>query len=361
MPYLFLFVFTVSPLYFIRPQNVLLKKFEIHYVSIFLIVLILTLFYGLRYNVGIDYMSYYNIAELKKYNVPLKGSGELFEPAFRLIYKIVDFFCLPSNTLFLFGGFIIYAFLFMGVVKFSHSYVLTFFIFFSSGLYFFSFNEFRQFIAVSIIFFGYRYCVQRKLFKWSLAVAVACLYHKSALIAFPMYFLCTVCLRKNIVNILIVITLVLKKIGALELLCFVISYIPGYFGNYAQVLPYMVSKGTSGTMGYIYLVIILIINNSKYFLRENLKDLFFFNLFIFSAIFINIFGNVYMVIRLMEYFSISLLIVFPNFYFLSKKNKYTYILFLMICTVFCANLIKYALFSPKENLLEYHTIFTKWN
>lgn len=359
MPYLFLFVGTIIPLFYVRATNLFLKRNDYQYVFIFFIVIVFSLFYGLRYNVGIDYMTYYNISLFKTYDIPLKNKGEVFEPLFRFIYIIVDFFCLPPNTIFLIGGFVMYVFLFWGIVLYSKNIALSLFIFLGSGLYFFSFNEFRQFIAVCIIFFGYCYCIDRKLFSWCIIVLVAFLYHKSALISFPMYFLCAVNLKRKTINLLAIGTLIIKKLGALELLCTIISYAPGNFSNYAKVLPYMVSEGTSGAIGYIYLVIILIMNNSKYFIREDFKERFFFNLFLVSASFMNIFHNVYMVGRLMEYFSISLLIVFPSFFYLSKKKKCTYIIFLMICTAFCANLIKYALFSPKENLLEYHTVFSK--
>lgn len=360
MPYLFLFAFIIIPLSFIRPHNTLLRKYELHYVCIFLLILILTLFYGLRYNVGIDYMTYYKIAESKKYDLPLEGKGELFEPAFRLIYKLVDFFCLPPNTLFLFGGFIIYAFIFMGLLQYSRNYALSLFIFYSSGLYFFSFNEFRQFIAVSIIFFGYRYCIQRNLFKWTLIVVIAFLYHKTALLAFPMYYLCALSLKKSIVNVLVILTLLIKKIGAIELLCTIISFIPGYFGNYAEILPYMITEGSSGIIGYVYMLIIFLINNCPSYNFFEFKDRFFFNLFLFASIFINVFYNVYMVGRLMEYFSISLLVLYPTFYIQSKRRKATYIIALLITFLFTANFFKFVLYPPKGSLLEYHTVFNKY-
>lgn len=48
--------------------------------------------------------------------------------------------------------------------------------------YFMTFNIMRQFVAVALIFYGTRYISQRKYFKFLLFVAVAFLFHKSAIL-----------------------------------------------------------------------------------------------------------------------------------------------------------------------------------
>ena len=68
------------------------KVFEINLPFIIILVVTLILFYGLRYDVGIDYMSYYKNASDRIFDLPQKGTGELFEPAFRFLYRLADFF-----------------------------------------------------------------------------------------------------------------------------------------------------------------------------------------------------------------------------------------------------------------------------
>ena len=359
MPYLFLIALTLLPLSVMKSDEKLLRKHELNYVVLFSIVLIFTFFYGLRYNVGIDYMTYYRIAEQKIYDLPLKNKGELFEPAFRFLYRTADFLSLPPNTIFVFGGFVMYIFLFYGIQSYSKNLALSIFIFFSSGLFFFSLNEFRQFIAVCIIFAGYRYCVSRKFMRWCAIVFLAYLFHHSCLIAFPMYFLSFIHLTKRKINILIVVSLIMKKIGALETLCLILSYLPGYFSNYAKVLPYMITEGSSGVIGYAYLLIIFLMANFPHYAINSAEEEFFFKLFLFSSFFQNIFYNVYMVGRLMEYFSISLLVIYPVFYERSKKKMITYILFWGISSLFLLNLSKYMFFPPADSLLHYQTVFSR--
>lgn len=359
MPYLVLTLLTCCSLCFVKPKNTLRKGYEYQYVFLFLLVIVFTVFYGIRYNVGIDYMTYYRVAQNRLYDVPLKGKGELFEPAFRLLYRIADFFCLPANTIFLFGGFIMYLFLFYGIHQYSENMALSFFIFFASGMFFFSLNEFRQFIAVCIVFAGYGYCVSRLFFRWCAMIFLGYLFHHSALIAFPMYFLYAIPLRRCFVNMLIIMSLVLKKIGVLEALCLLLSYIPGHFSNYATVLLYMITEGSSGIIGYAYLVMIAVMTNCGWFVRMNKEELFFFKVFIFASFFQNIFYNVYMVGRLMEYFSISLLVIYPAFCTRSKKSKAFYIFFLMISVLFFLNLWKYMFFPPEDSRLHYQTVFSR--
>ena len=60
MPYFFLFVFIIFCFSFIQRTDTKLEKvFEINLPFIIILVVTLILFYGLRYDVGIDYMSYY--------------------------------------------------------------------------------------------------------------------------------------------------------------------------------------------------------------------------------------------------------------------------------------------------------------
>ncbi|MBP3367310.1 MAG: EpsG family protein [Treponema sp.] len=142
MAYMFLFSIEFFFLYFLKPKKLSgrLRKFKTHEILVlFVLILFFTLFYGLRYNVGIDYMSYYNNAVFNLWNKPQRGTGQFFEPGFRSLYAFSAFFDLPANTVFLFGGFLIYFFLFFGIKNYSNSFLLSIFVFVASGLFFFFF------------------------------------------------------------------------------------------------------------------------------------------------------------------------------------------------------------------------------
>lgn len=364
MAYIALFSAVIFFSYFLKVKNKIgekrnFKDYEV--LALFLLVFALTLFYGLRYNVGIDYMSYYRNARFELWNKPQPGTGELFEPGFRSLYAVASFFHLPANTVFLFGGFLIYLFLFLGIKNYSNSFPLSVFIFAGTGLFYFSFNEFRQFIAVCIIFWGYKFCVERKLFKWILAVLFAMLFHKSAFVVFPMYLFARIRFGKKMLNLILLLALVLKKIGVLEILCTVLSYLPGHYGNYAEVLTYMVTSGGSGVVGYLYLIMLFAVNNSRFrkdfFEEEKMRT--FSNILLFGTVFVNIFSDVYMVVRLMEYFLITVVVFFPFFIKKNRKTKSAYVFTLALSAVYFTNIVKYSFFSAPENLLTYQTVFSR--
>ncbi len=340
-------------------DNSLVKK-NCSYVFIFVMIFILTLFFGLRYNVGIDYMSYYNNSKYGYYNKPQKGTGAIFEPGFLFLYSLVDFFELPPNTIFILCGSIIYICILLTIYKYSISPVLSIFIFLCSGLFFFSFNELRQFVAVSIIFAGYNFCVERSLKKWLIVCFIAFLFHKSALVLIPFYFFNKLNLSKLLINVLVIISLILKKIGVIEVLCTVISYLPGRYSAYAEVLSWMPRNGGTGLIGYLYLFIILIINNISFdIINKSDKIRFYFYIFLFGSIFSNIFSDIYLITRFLEYYIISIVIVFPICIRSLKKSVFSYFVLLFLLAIFSLNFIKYSFYSQPSSLLEYHTVFNK--
>ena len=364
MAYLSLFSVLIFFSYFIRTKDkfgktMILKSYEIS--ALFIFIVIFTLFYGLRYNVGIDYMTYYNNALHNLWNKPQHGTRELFEPAFRSLYAFAAFFDLPANTIFLLGGFLIYLFIFLGIKNYSCSISLSLFIFAGTGLYFFSFNEFRQFIAVSIVFWGYKFCVDRKFIKWIFIVCFSMLFHKSAFVVFPMYFLVKLKFSRKSVNIILLASFGLKKIGMFDLLCKSLSYLPGHFSDYSETLTRLPKSSGRGIIGYLYIAMLFFVNNLKirsdFFLEKRMRT--FSNILLFGAIFVNIFSDIYMVVRLMEYFIIAIVVFFPAYIKVSKKNKYLYVLSLIIVVFYAMNIIKYSLFAPVESLLAYQTIFSK--
>lgn len=63
--------------------------------------------------------------------------------------------------------------------------------------FFFTFTYLRQTIAVGIIWCSYRYITERKLLKFIFFIVLAASFHNSAIIFFPMYFLCNKMPTKN--------------------------------------------------------------------------------------------------------------------------------------------------------------------
>ena len=364
MAYLLLFYAVVFCSYFIRRRTLAGGKgwFRDHDIlGLITLLVACILFFGLRYNVGRDYLSYYNNAAFNLWDKPQKGTGEYFEPAFRFLYWIGDVLGLPSHSIFILSGSIIYLFLFAGIKNYSDSMSLSFFIFFSCGLFFFSFNELRQFIAVAIVFYAYRFCVEKRPFCWLSLILFAMLFHKSAGITLPLYFFSRIPLNKPLINILLLLAPILREIDMMVLLNHIVARLPGAYSNYAEVLLWFPKSGSSGVISYLYLLMCLVMNNCRkqtYFFEDS-KYKIFSNLFFWAAFLVCIFSSNYLVLRLLEYLLVAIVVVFPRYMKASKSSLFLYIISLMILAVFCVNFIKYVFLSPPSDLLHYQTIFSR--
>lgn len=366
MPYIVLIIFLAFVFSFISKKknlktNSSYKSLSIDFLCFCFCAFILILFYGLRWNVGIDYMSYYNNVLQKRWMKPQPGTSDIFEFGFQCLYYLSDFFELPTYFYAVFGGFIIYLFLMKGIYENSINFPLSVFIFFASGLLFFSFNEFRQFIAVSILFYGLKYCRRKCFLKWTFFILLGSLFHKSCLFFTPLFFICKKSFSKKTINFFLILILFLQLIDVIVILKFLLSFLPGRYSNYADVFEVLKNEGT-GFVSYIYLIIMWLLNNSKN--REKYykeKNIVYINSFLIATFLLNVFSEFYLITRIAEYCLISIVIVFPIFYKDSKSNMFRYILFLGILFFFVLNLIKYSLFSPETNLLTYQTVFSRYN
>jgi hypothetical protein len=101
---------------------------------------------------------------------------------------------------------IIYSLTFISFKRYMTNYPFAAMLFFAL-IFFFTFTYLRQILAVSIGWLSIRYIIDRKFWKFLLVIVVACLFHNSAIILFPFYFLP---IRKyRIRNIMLVMSLCL--------------------------------------------------------------------------------------------------------------------------------------------------------
>ena len=148
--------------------------------------ILIALFAGLRYNTGADWSLYesnfYKMAEL--------GNVANWELGYYWINLL--FYHVFGNYYVL--QFVASAFLLYSVARFLwrhtdypiFSLLLFFIMFVNNGILM---AQVRQSIAVAVILFGYEYIINRSLGKFLCIVMLACLFHISAIFAFPLYFM----------------------------------------------------------------------------------------------------------------------------------------------------------------------------
>lgn len=110
------------------------------------------------------------------FNVLVLLSGELSD-SYALLLANIAFIVVVCYTL--------------TIIRLVKRYEIAFFIFITLGTYTFFFNGARQGMAAAICFLALPCLLDRRLVSYSLLVGIAALFHYSALIALPIYFLAT--------------------------------------------------------------------------------------------------------------------------------------------------------------------------
>ena len=133
-----------------------------------------------RFDVGYDYPTYYN-----SITIAYADELETFEPLSRLFVQIAAYFDYPWLIFVLFGiPTYIFAFI---ACKRSGNFQLAFWTYVFLFL-FSSFGAIRQAAAISTLMFAIYYIKERRLFIYIILCIVASLFHISALIMLPIYF-----------------------------------------------------------------------------------------------------------------------------------------------------------------------------
>lgn len=164
------------------------KKFTINGLNVqglaYLLIFVLSAF---RFDVGWDYITYFNLIEknIKFYENQLLR----LEPFNRVLINFsqdIDF----TQFYFITTSFIIVYCIYKTLKRHSSDIVISTLLFLSLPIFFFnSLSIIRQFTAVSLLFFAFRFIQARQLFRFLFVLVIATCFHKSALVALPLYFL----------------------------------------------------------------------------------------------------------------------------------------------------------------------------
>ncbi len=160
---------------------------------IFFILAALTFFIisAIRYDVGTDY--------LKRYVYDFNRMAKKIEVEnFEIGFKVLIWFCLlftkNANLLFILTSAIIITLTMTTIYSKSNNIILSVLIFFLGGFFFDTLNLVRQYIAISIILFAYRFLIKEKQEKkdyvaFIISVILAMTMHSSSIVAFILILL----------------------------------------------------------------------------------------------------------------------------------------------------------------------------
>lgn len=205
--------------------------------------IIIVLFVICRFDVGYDYKTYYTML----YPEPNVRQIARLELIPQCIYIISNYM---KSPFFLFAAFTIptYILVFITIHRYSknefESIIVFITIFFLESMCYL-----RQWLAISIIFYSFKYVKEKRLLKYTILCVVAFFVHRSSIIAFPIYFVYNYV--PYIFSILGTVFLILLKNKILNIFLGI--------GSYGHYLKRIIDNELSGSkyMRYLYVILFL--------------------------------------------------------------------------------------------------------
>lgn len=329
-------------------SKVIIIRNKWEYFLITILFIVLFTLSAFRDGVGTDYKNYESLF----YGYISVGDAaiERLEPGFKIIFELVSFFTSEPRLFFIITSFLILSFFFLGFFKYSRSILLSIFLFISLYYYFNSLNTIRQFVGMSIVFYvSTRYLVDRKLYKYVLSVIFASLFHLSALIVIPAYWLCKEISFRTVLILLFCLPVVLLSYD------FFASFIFKIFPSYAIYSDYQ--TGSSSVFLAIqmafFIIIFMVYKNNKIWTKVELISFNFslISLFLYVLSYKNI-----IFFRVGIYFGMYLLILVPAALnnFKSSVNK---MIFYLACIFLGLINLSYHLYNNVSEVLPFRLIF----
>lgn len=206
------------------------KKSNIVFIVVALISLILVS--GCRYKVGTDYTTY---LEIYVYNggdeINFQGGEVGFDILVKLLYRISTN---PQLLFFVTAVFTNIAMVWF-IKKYSVKFSLSMYLYITTFLYYNTMNGLRQYIASAILISGYKYILNGNFKKYFIFIAIAYLFHSSATIMIPIFF--------------IVRGKTYSKINAIVLIIFALAFV--FYSRFVNVLFSFMGDSKYGYYGEI--------------------------------------------------------------------------------------------------------------
>lgn len=306
---------------------------------------------ALRYQVGIDYMSYSWIFDAVR-----RGEKIHAEMGFRWLNELILMFTNKNQWIFIVTSVITLALIFYGIFKHSASPAISIFLLVTMGYLFSSFNILRQYVAVAIIFASLRLIKENRFIPFVALVVIAMLFHKTAIVMLPFYFLTRLRLKQSY---LIMITLIsacfIPLRGVLTNLLTTVFY-PQYKGT-DLIKPLTPFEFAYYALVLGVLVLMCMAYKSKFFNDD--YSLILFNSVFYSLILYTCFSFVPEINRIALYIELFVILLIPRVIQAERDIKVRRLYCMMIVVGMTAFFVVTVGLMGRFGVTPYQTIFSK--
>lgn len=297
------------------------RRFKIRTGEVFRILTFLPMFLvnALMYNVGIDYRSYASTFYALK-----DGGTSNMEIGFQWINRLVARLGLDFQFVYIICCLIGYTLLAVCTKDYSSNFALTLILYFSCKCFFgLGMLQLRQFIAVMIVFWSYRFIAGKRPVCYVLTVLCAGLFHFTALMMLPMYFIFRIRLKLGHYICLAVIALPVN-LAHNQVIYFLYRMIkPGYIGTSYMEQPLVFDTFAAVEVLMVILIIAVYYNRIP---RGDVLNPILINS-IFTGAFIILFCQwIPQTHRIASYFIYPMVFLVPNLLELEKDWRTRFLL-----------------------------------
>ena len=303
-------------------------------------LLLLSFVVGFRYNVGVDWMGYKMTFE------SLRSFGESFfnRSSMEIGYLTINQWVIDMGwdytAMFFIVALFSWFFIFISVP--TKLLPLTIFFLFTDEYFFWSMNGVRQFMAIAVFLYAIKFILSKNLLYYISFILFASLFHKTALLLIPLYFLPINKLYNHKVWMtLFLVSIFLSQTSIVSLIIDSIFSILANYSTASEVYArYADSRGFLSQelhygLGYYFKTItsFFVFLMSKSIGDKYPSTRIYFLLFFIGAIFNNIFIEIPLASRFILYFSFlkPLLLAIIIYYLWNKK---TYLVSVSTCVLF---------------------------
>ena len=305
--------------------------------SIWVIMIVLILFAGLRGDFTSDYNQYVNLFlyMVEYYDLSDIFSRGLFstsgstETGFLLLIRFIGIFTKSEIVYMTVLSAITLLFYFSAFKRFSINPWLSVLLFVGVGDYFASFNLTRQILAAGICFWAVKYIEENKFFKYLFWILLASTIHTTALIMIPMYFILKMQItRKNI----------LLSLGSAALIWVALPSIISIFQSHLSKYDnysFGMNQGTFNavipSLGMLIFAIFSITVINRSWDSNALRNRISFNASLWAVIILSLCVQVYIVFRMSFYLKPFLCVLIPNVLQGYRSKREQMVITIIIC------------------------------
>ncbi|MGG7161201.1 EpsG family protein [Clostridium baratii] len=339
--------------------NLYIKKENLKFVYIAFGVFI-TLFTATRDNIGgSDYFVYKdyfnnitNIFNLQGYDYFIK-----YEIGYKYLNALIK--CFTNNYIWLF--FIIAMITIPIILKLNYQYCK--YPFFTMAFYMYktffytNFIAMRQSIALTIFIVAFKYIINGDFKKYAFSIIIASLFHSSAIVLLPLYFVRKIKFYKlSFIQIILIGGIILIFSNSIIDILEVLLKLFGFSQNI--IIKISNIKSSVGINLHVFEMIFIYFIFRKTYKINNKKDEVVINIFILYCILTIAFSMQVIFIRIAMYFYFIIMIFISRSLENIKDLKYKQLLIYILAILFLLGYIKYIIQFDNGGLLPYKSVIS---